>query len=52
MIITLKQDATRPQVESITQKIKALGFTPHMTRGKEVTVIGVIGENAIRCASS
>jgi 3-deoxy-7-phosphoheptulonate synthase len=47
MIITLKQGATKPQVDNITRKIKELGFTPHTTHGKEVTVIGVIGENAI-----
>lgn len=47
MILTLKQSATRQQIEKITKKIRSLGFTPHMTHGKEVTVIGVIGENAI-----
>lgn len=48
MILTLKQNATKAQIDAITKKIRALGFTPHMTHGKEVTVIGVIGENAIR----
>jgi 3-deoxy-7-phosphoheptulonate synthase len=47
MILTLKATATKPQVESILKKIKELGFTPHTTHGKEVTIIGVIGENAI-----
>jgi 3-deoxy-7-phosphoheptulonate synthase len=48
MIITLKQGATKSQTDAITKKIKELGFQPHITHGKELTVIGVIGENAIR----
>ena len=48
MILTLKPTATKSQIESITKKIKDLGFMPHMTHGKEFTIIGVIGENAIR----
>ena len=47
MMITLKQSATKQESEAISKKIKELGFTPHITQGKEVTVIGVIGENAI-----
>jgi 3-deoxy-7-phosphoheptulonate synthase len=48
MILTLKPDVTKSQIDAITKKIKDLGFTPHMTHGKEFTIIGVIGENAIR----
>jgi 3-deoxy-7-phosphoheptulonate synthase len=47
VIITLKPKATKPQVDAILKKIKDLGFAPHTTHGKELTVIGVIGENAI-----
>jgi 3-deoxy-7-phosphoheptulonate synthase len=47
MILTLKRDIAKPQIEALTRKIKELGFTPHMEQGKEVTIIGVIGENAI-----
>src|SRR5882672_1885888 len=47
MILTLKPDATKSQIEAIAKKVKDLGFTPHTTHGKEVTIIGVIGENAI-----
>ena len=47
MMLTLKPNATKQQIDAITKKIRALGFTPHKTKGKEVTVIGVIGENAI-----
>ena len=47
MIITLKQSASKSQVDTILKKIKELGFAPHTTHGKAVTTIGVIGENAI-----
>jgi 3-deoxy-7-phosphoheptulonate synthase len=47
MMITLKKEATKSQVEAITKKIRDLGFTPHTQHGKVVTVIGVIGENAV-----
>src|SRR5688572_16519250 len=47
MIITLRPDATKSQMDAITKKVKELGFTPHTTHGKEMTIIGVIGENAI-----
>jgi 3-deoxy-7-phosphoheptulonate synthase len=47
MILTLKPDASKVQIDAITKKIRELGFTPHTTHGKEVTIIGVIGENAI-----
>lgn len=47
MIITLKPGTTKQGIEHVVQKIKELGFTPHLSKGKERTVIGVIGENAI-----
>lgn len=47
MILTLKSKATKSQVDTITKKIKELGFSPHITHGKDLTIIGVIGENAI-----
>ncbi|MBC7188713.1 3-deoxy-7-phosphoheptulonate synthase, partial [Candidatus Aerophobetes bacterium] len=48
MVITLKPGTTEKGIEYVVQKIKELGFTPHISRGKERTIIGVIGENAIR----
>jgi len=47
MMITLKQSATKQDIDAITKKIKELNFSPHVTHGKEMTIIGVIGENAI-----
>jgi len=48
MIITLKPGTTEEGIKEIVKKIKKLGFTPHISKGKERTIIGVIGENAIR----
>jgi len=47
MMLTLKPGTSKAQLDAISKKIEDLGFSPHITHGKEVTVIGVIGENAI-----
>ncbi|OPZ93319.1 MAG: Phospho-2-dehydro-3-deoxyheptonate aldolase [candidate division TA06 bacterium ADurb.Bin417] len=47
MIITLRPGTTEEGVREVLEKIKDLGFTPHLSSGKERVVIGVIGENAI-----
>ncbi|MDD5491887.1 MAG: 3-deoxy-7-phosphoheptulonate synthase [bacterium] len=47
MFITLKPGTTKQGIDHVVGKIKELGFTPHLSRGSERTVIGVIGENAI-----
>jgi len=47
MILTLRPGTTQEGVQEVLSKIKELGFTPHVSSGKERTVIGVIGENAI-----
>ncbi len=47
MILTLRPGTTPEGVQEVLNKIKELGFTPHVSSGKERTVIGVIGENAI-----
>ncbi len=48
MVITLKPGTTEKGTQHVLDKIKELGFTPHVSRGEERTIIGVIGENAIR----
>ncbi|MEW6558130.1 MAG: 3-deoxy-7-phosphoheptulonate synthase [Elusimicrobiota bacterium] len=47
MILTLKKTATKKDIEIICKKIKELGFKSHISEGKELTLIGVIGPNAI-----
>lgn len=49
MIIVLRPDATKDQVNHIIEKVKALGLTPHVSQGTERTIIGVIGpEDVLR----
>ncbi|MBI3319283.1 MAG: 3-deoxy-7-phosphoheptulonate synthase, partial [Candidatus Omnitrophica bacterium] len=44
MIIVLKPNATKKQIDHLVEKIKALGLKPLVSRGVERTIIGVIGE--------
>jgi len=48
MVITLKPGTTEKGIQHVLDKIKERGFTPHVSKGAERTIIGVIGENAIR----
>lgn len=49
MIIVLKPEATEAQVNHIIDKVKALGLTPHLSKGSQRTIIGVIGpEDVLR----
>lgn len=49
MIIVLRPEATQEQINHIIDKVKALGLTPHVSKGTERTIIGVIGpEDVLR----
>jgi len=49
MIIVLRPDATNQQIDHIIEKVKKLGLTPHVSKGVERTIIGVIGpEDVLR----
>jgi 3-deoxy-7-phosphoheptulonate synthase len=43
MIIVLKPNATEQQIKHISAKVRALGLTPHVSKGTQRTIIGVIG---------
>ncbi|MBM3252020.1 MAG: 3-deoxy-7-phosphoheptulonate synthase [Candidatus Omnitrophica bacterium] len=47
MIIVLRPDATQEQVDHIIEKVQKLGLTPHLSKGTERTIIGVIGPEDI-----
>lgn len=47
MIIVLKPDATKKQIDHIVGKVKSLGLKPMISQGVERTIIGVIGEEDI-----
>jgi len=46
MIITLKKDAKEKEITTVSEKIKSLGYKPHVLRGNDLTIIGMIGEYA------
>jgi len=48
MILTLKKNISKKEFDIIIGKIKQLGFTPHISKGAVATIVGVVGENAIR----
>ncbi|MDD4910006.1 MAG: 3-deoxy-7-phosphoheptulonate synthase [Candidatus Omnitrophica bacterium] len=47
MIIVLRPDATKRQTDHIVERVKKLGLTPHLSKGTERTIIGVIGPEDI-----
>ena len=44
MIIVMSHTATPEEINHVCEKVKELGLTPHVSRGVERTIIGVIGE--------
>jgi 3-deoxy-7-phosphoheptulonate synthase len=47
MIIVLKHGATKAEIDHVVQKIKEHGLAPHVSEGKERTIIGVIGDDRV-----
>src|SRR4051794_24915363 len=44
MMIVMKAAATEAEIESVIDRIEAVGARAHPSRGEEVTVIGAIGD--------
>ncbi|OGX28381.1 MAG: 3-deoxy-7-phosphoheptulonate synthase [Omnitrophica WOR_2 bacterium RIFCSPHIGHO2_02_FULL_67_20] len=47
MIIVLKPNATKKQLDHLLERIKALGLKPMVSKGTERTIIGVIGSEDV-----
>ena len=47
MIIVLKQNATKEEINHIIEKVEGLGLKPWVSQGVERTIIGVIGDESI-----
>ena len=43
MIVVMQAKASAKQVGEVIRKIEELGFKPHLSRGEEKTIIGVVG---------
>ncbi len=52
MILVLTPQAPEKDIQSIAKKIEALGFKPHVSRGKYKTIIGIIGKNGVSLPGS
>jgi 3-deoxy-7-phosphoheptulonate synthase len=46
MIIVLRPDSTEGQIEHVLDRIRELGFKPHLSRGERRTIVGVIGDES------
>ena len=44
MMIVMKAAATEDEIQSVIERIEAVGARAHPSRGEEVTVIGAIGD--------
>lgn len=45
MILILKKGLKDEEIERIVEKVKEVGLTPHISKGKERTIIGLIGDS-------
>jgi len=45
MIVVMKMHASEEQVEGVLARIRELGFAPHLSRGEERTIIGIVGDD-------
>ncbi|OEG70795.1 3-deoxy-7-phosphoheptulonate synthase [Candidatus Endomicrobiellum trichonymphae] len=46
MIITLRKGAKQKEIMVVTEKVKGLGYRPHISKGEDITIIGMIGDSA------
>ena len=44
MILVIRPGSSESEIEHVIERVKELGFTPHVSRGESRTVIGVIGD--------
>ena len=47
MIVVMKPEASEQQLQKVLTRIGDLGFSPHLSRGEERQIVGVVG-NGIR----
>ncbi|MEM6473110.1 MAG: 3-deoxy-7-phosphoheptulonate synthase [Planctomycetota bacterium] len=46
MILILKREATDQQVDHVIERVEALGFQAHLSRGTFRTIVGIIGDES------
>jgi 3-deoxy-7-phosphoheptulonate synthase len=45
MIVVMKMQASEAEIEGVLARIQELGFAPHLSRGEERTIIGIVGDD-------
>ena len=45
MIVVMKMHASEAEIEGVLARIRELGFAPHLSRGQERTIIGLVGDD-------
>ncbi len=52
MIIVMKPEAGKKEIDNIVEKLQKYGLEAHLSQGKQVTIIGVIGDKAVLADSN
>ncbi len=45
MLVAMKSTATGEQIEAVNEKIRSLGYTPHVIEGAQRIAIGITGNH-------
>jgi 3-deoxy-7-phosphoheptulonate synthase len=45
MIVVMNARASDAEIEGVVSRIRELGFTPHLSKGSERTIVGVVGDD-------
>ena len=45
MIVVMRAHASDADVDGVVARIRELGFTPHLSKGSERTIVGVVGDD-------
>src|SRR5579859_7120112 len=46
MIIVMHSTANPQQIENVVERVKTMGYRPHVSQGEETTIVGVIGHSS------
>src|SRR6266481_7592817 len=50
MVINMASNSTEAELQHVIERIKELGFTPHVTRGSERAIVAAVGSGGNRSA--
>src|SRR6476660_2600089 len=45
MIVVMRVQASDAEIDGVVARIRELGFTPHLSKGSERTIVGVVGDD-------